>query len=107
MPDRFVETMRTHLSDLYPARMIRPVLLDERFSRNSVREPVQHQWPILDERDHHICHAGIILDHISLRYSLSLPHQLVKIGENNLPTINLYDLLDLLQRNPHSVTVRI
>src|SRR5207253_4811111 len=100
MSDRLVETMRPHLSNLNPARMIGPVLLDERFSRKPVREPVQHQWPILDERNHPICHAGIILDHISLRYSLSLPHRLVKIGEDNLPAINLDNVHRLLQRNP-------
>src|SRR5207302_2164760 len=55
--DRLVETMRPHLSNLNPARMIGPVLLDERFSRKPVRETVQHQWPVLDERNHPISDA--------------------------------------------------
>src|SRR2546427_12162067 len=106
MSDRLVETVGTDLGNLNPARMIRPVLLDERFSRNSVREPVQHQWPILDEGNHPIRHAGIILDHVSLRYSFSLPHGLLKIGEKNPPSLNRHNIIKLSQRKPRSRTRR-
>src|SRR5207244_11177777 len=87
--------------------MVGPVLLDERFSGNAVRESIQHQRPVSDERNHSARYAGIILDHICLGYSLPLPQQLVKIGETNLPAINLDNLLDLLQRNPCPITLRV
>src|SRR5437660_12719989 len=70
MSDRLVETMRPHLSNLNPVRVVGPVFLDERFSRKTVTEPVQNQSTVSDERDHPIRHPQIILNHISLRYSL-------------------------------------
>src|SRR6267143_76498 len=103
--NELVETVRAYFSNLDPARMIRPVFLNKRLPRNTMRKTIQHQRPVSDERDHPICHAQVILDHVSLRHSLSLPHRLVKIGEADLPAVNLDNLHRLLQRNPRLVTV--
>src|SRR5882762_6925214 len=102
--DKLVETVRAYFSNLDPARMIRPVFLNKRLPRNTVRKTIQHQRSVSDERDHPISHAQVILDHVSLRHSLPLPHRLVKIGKADLPAVNLDNLHSLLQRNPHSVT---
>src|SRR5881397_1244050 len=102
MSDRFswlVMRSDGHCSD--PVGMVGPVFLDERLVIDSVREPVQHQRSVLDERYHLGRDREIVLDQVGLCDSLFLPHQLLKIRENYPAPVKLNNLLRLLQSSPN------
>src|SRR5881396_2093265 len=45
VPRGFVQALRSYRCSPHPVRMMRPVFLDERFSRDAVWISVQHQGP--------------------------------------------------------------